>query len=181
MANRQALRELQTRLADRLQAARTNTSLGASWLAVQVGGRNYLLPLEQAGEIFSWSGVLRVPYTSSWFWGVANLRGSLAGVVDLCAYLGHPIERTEQSLHEVSLLTINPALQVNVALVVDRLMGLRSADDFILTAVEAAQEPEQAQPGMVGASSYTDSAGSVWQVLQLHQLVQSPEFLSIRL
>ena len=62
MANRQALRELQTRLADRLQAARTNTSLGASWLAVQVGGRNYLLPLEQAGEIFSWSGVLRVPY-----------------------------------------------------------------------------------------------------------------------
>ena len=54
MANRQALRELQTRLADRLQAARTNTALGASWLAVQMGRHNYLLPLEQAGEIFSW-------------------------------------------------------------------------------------------------------------------------------
>ena len=97
MANRQALRELQTRLADRLQAARTNISQGASWLAVQVAGHNYLLPLEQAGEIFSWPGVLRVPYTNTWFWGVANLRGSLVGVVDLGAYLGHPIERTEQS------------------------------------------------------------------------------------
>lgn len=52
MANRQALRELQARLADRLQAARTSASPGAHWLAVQVGGRNYLLPLEQAGEIF---------------------------------------------------------------------------------------------------------------------------------
>ncbi len=83
-------------------------------------------------------------------------------------------------MHEVSLLTINPALQVNAALVVDRLMGLRSADDFISTPVEAAQEPGRAQPGMFGASSYTDSAGSVWQVLQLHQLVQSPQFLSIR-
>lgn len=52
MANRQALRELQVRLAERLQAARSNTSKGASWLAVQAGSRNYLLPLDQAGEIF---------------------------------------------------------------------------------------------------------------------------------
>lgn len=178
MANRQALRELQTRLAERLQAARTNASQGASWLAVEVGGRNYLLPLEQAGEIFSWPGVLRVPYTNTWFWGVANLRGSLAGVVDLCAYLGHPVERTEQSLHDVSLLAINPALQVNVALVVDRLLGLRGSNDFI----SAAMEPVHESPhiGAAGAS-YSDSAGNVWQVLQLHQLVQSPEFLSIRI
>ena len=180
MANRQALRELQTRLADRLQAARTNTSQGASWLAVQVAGRNYLLPLEQAGEIFSWPGLLRVPYTNAWFWGVANLRGSLAGVVDLGTYLGHPIERTEQSLHEVSLLAVNPSLQVNVALVVDRLLGLRGEDDFISSAIEPAHDVHQSSAGIVGGS-YTDSAGGSWQVLQLHQLVQSPEFLRIRI
>lgn len=177
MANRQALRDLQTRLAERLQAARTNNTQGASWLAVQAGGRNYLLPLEQAGEIFSWPGVLRVPYTIAWFWGVANLRGSLVGVVDLATYLGHSVERTEQSLHEVSLLVINPALQVNVALVVDRLLGLRGAEDFISEPVHGAP---QVTTGMVGAS-YTDSTGGVWQVLQLHQLVQSPDFLSIRI
>lgn len=171
MANRQALRELQTRLAERLQAARTQSSQGASWLAVQAGGRNYLLPLEQAGEIFAWSGVLRVPYTHAWFWGVANLRGNLAGVVDLCAYLGHPVERTEQALQEVSLLALNPVLQVNVALVVDRLLGLRGSKDFAGTS--AAEQ--------VLANSYTDRAGQTWQVLQLHQLVQSPEFLSIRI
>ncbi len=62
MANRQALRELQTRLADRLQAARTNTSQGASWLAVQVAGHNYLPPLEQAGETSSAWRAARAPY-----------------------------------------------------------------------------------------------------------------------
>lgn len=180
MANRQALRDLQTRLAERLQAARTNTSQGASWLAVQAGGRNYLLPLAQAGEIFSWPGVLRVPYTSNWFWGVANLRGNLAGVVDLAAYLGHPIERTEQSLQEVSLLAINPALQVNVALVVDRLQGLRGANDLVAAAGAPETDAGQPHSGAVGAS-YTDSTGLVWQVLHLHQLVQSPDFLSIRI
>lgn len=175
MANRQALRELQTRLAERLQAARTQAVQGASWLAVQAGGRNYLLPLEQAGEIFSWSGVLRVPYTSAWFWGVANLRGNLAGVVDLCAYLGHPVERTEQALQAVSLLAINPALQVNVALVVDRLLGLRGKDDFMAPTAEAV-------PLAAGhPDSYVDKAGGTWQVLQLQQLVQHPAFLSIRI
>lgn len=180
MANRQALRELQTRLAERLQAARTQTSQGASWLAVQAGGRNYLLPLEQAGEIFPWPGVLRVPYTSVWFWGVANLRGHLAGVVDLCAYLGHPVERTEQSLQEVSLLVLNPALQVNVALVVDRLLGLRGADDFAAPSATM-DAPEAFSEAQREAERYTDHAGNVWQVLHLRQLVQSPEFLSIRI
>ena len=180
MANRQALRDLQTRLAERLQAARTQDAQGASWLAVQAGGCNYLLPLAQAGEIFPWPGVLQVPYTTGWFWGVANLRGNLAGVVDVAAYLGHPIERTEQSLHAVSLLAINPALQVNVALVVDRLLGLRGADDLTLSTAPPATEAVQ-QPSEIRGAIYTDASGQLWQVLHVHQLVQSPDFLAIRI
>ncbi len=83
MANREALRELQTRLAARLQAARVEGSSVSSWLAVESAGRRFLLPLGQSGEIFPWTGVQPVPYTQGWFLGVANLRGSLIGVVDL--------------------------------------------------------------------------------------------------
>ena len=54
MANRAALRELQTRLATRLQAARTQGVL-VSWLAVRAGPHNYLFPLVQSGEIFRWA------------------------------------------------------------------------------------------------------------------------------
>ena len=175
MANRQALRELQTRLAQRLQAARSHDTQGASWLAVQVGGANYLLPLEQAGEIFTWAGTLRIPYAKPWFWGVCNLRGSLMGVVDVCAYLGHAVERSEQSLNEISLLSINPALQVNVAIVVDRLLGLRSLDALNLMPMNT----QHTEDGVFG-ESYTDSTKSIWKVLNLQYLVQQPDFLNVR-
>ena len=49
MANREALRELQSRLASRLQAARTE-GVQAAWLAVEAAGRKYLFPLTQSGE-----------------------------------------------------------------------------------------------------------------------------------
>jgi len=87
MANKQALRELQTRLAERMQAARTQPR-GQSWLAVECRGHGLLLPLEQAGEIFALAPLLAVPHTQPWFAGVANLRGGLHGVVDLARFLG---------------------------------------------------------------------------------------------
>ena len=69
--------------------------------------------------------VQAVPYTQSWFLGVANLRGGLVGVVDLAGLLGSTAARTEQALSEASLLAFNAALDVNAALLVDRLAGLR--------------------------------------------------------
>ena len=77
MANREALRELQSRLATRLQAARTE-GVAASWLAVEAAGDKYLFPLSQSGESFPWSVTQPVPYTQRWFLGVANLRGGLS-------------------------------------------------------------------------------------------------------
>ena len=95
MANREALRELQIRLASRLQAARTEGVSVSSWLAIESAGKFYLLPLGHAGEIFPRSVVQPVPYTQKWFLGVANLRGALAGVIDLAAFLGVSSARTE--------------------------------------------------------------------------------------
>ena len=86
MANKQALREFQSRLAERLQSARTS-GVAASWLAVEAGAARLLFPLSHAGEIFSWTDVQRVPYVQHWFMGVANLRGGLSAVVDLASFV----------------------------------------------------------------------------------------------
>lgn len=141
MANREALRELQTRLASRLQAARVEGTSVSSWLAVESAGSFYLLPLGQSGEIFSWVSVQPVPYTQSWFLGVANLRGGLVGVVDLAGLLGATAPRTEQALTESSLLAFNAALDVNAALLVDRLAGLRGTDAFVSSHPRARMHP----------------------------------------
>ena len=174
MANREALRDLQTRLASRLQAARVEGTSVSSWLAVESAGNFYLLPLGQSGEIFPWGSVQAVPYTQGWFLGVANLRGGLVGVVDLAGLLGHPVERSQQALAETSLLVINPALQVNAALVVDRLLGLRSGDALQLASDAV---PNGGTHGL--GHVWRDDQGGQWQELNLQTLVQTPEFLRV--
>jgi twitching motility protein PilI len=173
MANREALRELQTRLANRLQAARTEGTSVSSWLAVESAGNFYLLPLGQSGEIFPWVSVQAVPYTQSWFLGVANLRGGLVGVVDLAGLLGTAAPRSEQALSETSLVSFNTVLDVNAALLVDRLAGLRGTDAFV-----SSEPPAEGSPAFFG-TTYIDSSGARWQELNLQTLSQHPAFLSI--
>src|SRR3954465_4129417 len=116
MANREALRELQTRLANRLQAARTE-GVQASWLAVEAGGTKYLFPLAQAGEIFPYAATQHVPYTRPWFLGVANLRGGLYGVVALAGFIGtrRAGPRAEIGRPESRLVALGATLEVNCA------------------------------------------------------------------
>ena len=59
MAKREALRELQSRLAERMQAARAQPAAQA-WLAVECRGTGLLFPLAQAGEIFALAPLLPV-------------------------------------------------------------------------------------------------------------------------
>ena len=174
MSNREALRELQTRLASKLQAARTE-SLSASWLAVKAGQANYLFPLAQSGEIFRLANVQRVPYTRPWFMGVVNLRGGLYGVVDLASFMGDGSTpaRTEQSLAQPSVITFNAALELNCALMVDGLAGLRKREAF-----SDAVAPPEGSPVYFGAR-FTDLNGVRWQEINLQSLSQLPEFLSI--
>jgi len=112
MANKQALRDLQSRLAERLQAARTQVR-GQSWLAIESSGRGFLLPLRQAGEIFALGPILPVPYSHRWFLGVANLRGHLHGVVDLAGFLGVKPPEAAGREQQSRLVGFNQALDIN--------------------------------------------------------------------
>jgi twitching motility protein PilI len=174
MANREALRELQSRLASRLQAARTE-GVQAAWLAVEAAGRKYLFPLTQSGEIFPFSSTQPVPYTQGWFLGVANLRGGLYGVVDLASYVSGqaPVQRSDAGRAESRLVALNALLEVNCALLIDRLAGLRNMDAFTSSA-----EPPAGSPDYFG-SGYTDAGGAYWQEINLQALSQQPQFLSI--
>lgn len=174
MANREALRELQTRLANRLQAARSE-GVQTSWLAVESAGSRYLFPLAQSGEIFPFASTQAVPYTQPWFLGVANLRGGLYGVVDLAGFVGNrpAAARTEASRAESRLVALGATLEVNCALLVDKLAGLRNVEAFT-----ASSEPPAGSPEYFG-SGFTDVGGAYWQEINLQALSQQPQFLSI--
>lgn len=171
MANKEALRDLQSRLAERLQAARSQQT-ATSWLAVECAGRGFLLPLAQAGEIFSVVPLVAVPHTHDWFLGVANLRGGLYGVVDLARFLGVGAA-PEGAREQARLVVFNPALDINCALLVERLAGLRGTEQ--LTA-----EPGDARPRPAFAGNlYRDASGRVWQELNLAALATDEAFMRI--
>ena len=171
MASRDSLKSFQARLANRLQAAQTGGS-AASWLAVDASGLRVLLPLSHAGEIFSWSEVKRVPYVQSWFMGVANLRGVLNGVIDLGGFLGQAAS-TSRDAARARLVGLNPLFDVNAALLVDGLLGLKTVDAFA-----ESMAPDSAAPEHFG-HAYIDTQGERWQEINLQKLTQSPDFLAI--
>ncbi len=174
MANRQALRELQTRLAERLQLARTQ-GVAAMWLAVEAGGKKYLFSLAQSGEIFPWGGIQPVSYTQHWFMGVANLRGGLFGVVDLASYVSGvpPQSNNELANSDSRLVSLNSAFEVNCVLLIDKLAGLRKQDDFIDFSEKKPDSPE------FFGNQYVDHNGASWQEINLQLLAQQVHFLTI--
>jgi twitching motility protein PilI len=177
MANREALRELQGRLASRMQAARTEAPVKA-WLAVECAGQGLLFPLHEAGEIFSVGKVLPVPHTQPWFAGVTNLRGGLHTVADLALFLG--LKRAgggiDGARDGARLLALNPSLGVNCALLVDRLAGLRNADQLSPEPGDASAP--QPRPAFAGAR-WRDGDGRIWQEVELSALAAHAQFLGV--
>ncbi|TDP88252.1 twitching motility protein PilI [Aquabacterium commune] len=188
MANKDALRELQQRLAQRLQTVREQAPT-RNWLAVEMAGHGFLLPLDQAGEIFPLSAVHAVPHSQPWFLGVANLRGQLHGVIDLAGFVGLPRDASRSTLRAqlaapardtrearegARLVAFNGKLQVNAALFIDRLLGLRNAN-----ALQPAPTAEEAgKPHFIG-QQMADAQGRIWYELDLAALAADEAFARI--
>ena len=170
MANKQALRDLQSRLAERLQAARTEP-LAKSWLAVECGSRGFLFPLREAGEIFPLAPMVPVPHSHPWFVGVANLRGHLHGVVDLARFLG--LKTGDAPRDQARLVGFNQSLDLNCVLLVDRLSGLRSEEELSADGDEPGERPAFAR------GRFRDSSARLWQELHLAELAGDESFLRI--
>lgn len=177
MSNKEALRDFQLRLAGRLQAAREQPR-EAGWLAVECAGVGLLLPLAQAGEIHPPRRITPVPHARPWLAGVANLRGQLHTVVDLAAFLQlrpaqSPVAPGERCPGQ--LVALNPALRLNAALWVDRLLGLKDASQLSTEPCTAGAPP---RPAFAGAT-WRDAQEGRWQVLDLGALAQAPLFLDV--
>lgn len=177
MANKEALRELQKRLAERLQKVREQAPT-RNWLAVDVAGFGFLLPLDQIGEIFPLSVIQSAPHSQSWFLGVANLRGQLHGVVDLAGFLGLS-DRVGRRAFDVGVkdasrfVALNANLQSNAALLIDKLQGLRNPASMSPNPQASADKPH-----FVG-QQLVDAQGRAWYELDLAALVADEAFLKV--
>ncbi|MCV2357515.1 MULTISPECIES: chemotaxis protein CheW [Roseateles] len=194
MSNKQALRELQQRLAQRMQDAREQKTEVANWLAVECAGYGLLLSLKQAAEIFTPVAIKPVPYAKPWLVGVANLRGGLFTVVDLAMFLGLRESSSVRSdmradSAQTRLVSLSPELHINCALLVDRLVGLRSDEQLTVQTEtvegdprprfdETGREVSVKRPRFAGPHM-VDGEGRSWQQLHLDALSRHEQFLRV--
>lgn len=162
-SRRSRLRAYQEQLLEKMQAARNGAGVNLAQLGLGIGAARYLVDLDEAGEIVAPAPVTTVPLTQSWYLGLANVRGSLVGVIDLAQYFG-----AEESMGAPApgatprLVVFAPKLGLNCALLASQVYGLRQA---------ASMERE--------GDTLRDADGNAWTPLSLAALVQEPRFLHV--
>jgi twitching motility protein PilI len=156
---RTRLRDYQAQLMARMQAAQSGAPQARHQLGVAIGAVRYLLELTEAGEIVTPPPLAGVPLTQPWYLGLANVRGTLLGVVDLACYADPGASAAGP---EARLVSLAPRLGLHCALLVTRVYGLRRADTM---------QGEGAE--------LRDADGQAWTALSLAALVQEERFLQV--
>ena len=168
-AARLDLRSFQQELASRL-ATKTAAQVESSRLGLVCAGERWLVRLADAGEVIAVPQIVKVPLTRNWFLGLANIRGSLFGVIDFAAFLGRePVVRT--GLARLILLNSRTG-DLNAGIVVERVAGLRNlAELTALPSIDGAPEWH--------AQRWADAEGNAWQEIDLGALARDPAFLQV--
>ncbi|MCU0933833.1 MAG: chemotaxis protein CheW [Thiobacillaceae bacterium] len=166
MEAKESLREFQTRLADKLKAAEA-TEGASSKLGFTAGGRHWLVDLDQVNEVVTLAALTEAPWAKPWFAGVTSVRGTLYGCVDLAAYLGlaEPLPPGE-----ARLLLVHPRFGLNVALRVERALGLRGVADLV-------PEPAAVDAAPWQQARWHDREGQLWTEISVERLLRAPEIL----
>lgn len=164
MSKRISLREFQENLVRRLNEA--STADRRTLLGVLAGESRWLLPLAEAGEILPVPPLAEVPLTRPWFRGLANVRGTLHGVIDLSAFTGGPLT---SPVGHARLVLVGARQGINSALLVSRTTGLRSPEDFD-PAPTATTQPWERQ-------NLRDAQSQTWSQLDVSALLADPRFL----
>lgn len=172
MATKISRREFQEALVARLQnLASGEAPAHATKLGVRSGAINWLVNLSDVSEVVPLGAYTPVPLTKPWFIGMTNVRGNLFSIIDFSSFCGG-----EPTLMNVDsrLLLLNPRFGVNAALLVNRMQGLRGAEQL-----EQREKAFGNVPWL--AAEYSDPAGQQWKEVDVSGLVQAPDFLHVGL
>lgn len=174
---RTRLRDFQTQLMARMQAAQSGAQVTVSQLGVMIGRTRFLIDLREAGEIVTAGNMTKVPLTKDWYLGLANVRGNLTSVVDLSRFDGNELTLRESSCRIVAFAS---SLAFNSGLLVSQVLGLR--DSSRMERQLSGQEGDGSvlqKPWIV--NQYRDGDGHIWFEISLSLLVQDQEFLHVGL
>jgi twitching motility protein PilI len=141
-------------------------------LGFNVGANRLVSALGEIDEVLAEPVLTPIPGTRAWVTGLANVRGRLVPVVDLCRYLG--------------LEPSTPRSEWRVLVVEDGelLCGLMVEQSFGMMQFELPDhDPDPGEPTGTRLDAYLRgsfrSSGRQWRVMDIRALVREPEFFEV--
>ena len=177
MSNPASLSEFQQSLATRVRDAATAPASGAV-LGLRSGSVNWLLRLEDGGEIMAVPDIATVPLTRPWYLGLANVRGNLVSVIDLALLAeGRATPRSA----ECRVVLVAERYRVQAGLLVQRLLGLKDPKkltrrDVAATEASGVEATALVSPPWAGPV-FDDENGDTWTELDVAALVRDDVLL----
>ncbi len=167
MSKKFNLREFQTTLSQKLQAAASRDNTG-SRLGFRVGDVNWLVSLSDTEEVIPVPLIAKIPGAQRWFRGVANIRGNLFAVSDFSDFMGQGVTPPHANCR---LLIPHHDYGVNSALLIHGTLGLRNVTNFEV------QHNEGMQPWI--SRHFVDAEGTGWCDMNFGQLLGNADFMKV--
>lgn len=142
-----------------------------SGIGFRIGKNYFVSPMAEVVELLNIPSVTRLPNVKPWVMGVANVRGRLIPIVDLCQFIGIS-SAVPTSERRVLIIDQNDQLQ---GLVVDGVLGMQyfAADSL---RPEVPQLPATLAPFIAGHYSRDDRT---WSQFSMARLGHHQDFMAV--
>ncbi|MHC8307802.1 chemotaxis protein CheW [Pseudomonas sp. PB3P13] len=142
-----------------------------SGIGFRLGEHGYVAHMGEIGEVLHEPGYTQLPGVKPWVKGVANLRGRLLPIMDLCAFVGQELSSARKQ-RRVLVVEHN---EVFAGLLVDEVFGLQH---FAQDTLEPVLMDDLHGP-MSAFVSGRFQREQTWQVFSPFALVQSQSFMQV--
>lgn len=144
-----------------------------SWSGIgfRLGDHWYVAPMGEVAEVLREPRWTLMPGVKPWVKGVANLRGRLLPIIDLCAFFGYELP----TLRKQRRVLVVEHQDIFVGLLVDEVAGLQHFAQELLDPPVLAPAAAANGPFIQGQFN----RDRLWQVFSPFVLAQAPGFLDV--
>ncbi len=144
-----------------------------SWSGIgfRMGENWYVAPMGEVSEVLHEPRFTQLPGVKPWVKGVANLRGRLLPIMDLCGFFGHEVS----SARKQRRVLVVEHDEVFAGLLVDEVFGLQH---FAQDSLEPADQWSGPMSAFVKGRFHREQT---WQVFSPFALAQSQSFMHVAL
>jgi len=155
----------------------SQVEITANWSGIRfvLAGKRYVAPMGEVSEILPVPRFTSIPGVHSWVKGVANVRGKLLPILDLCGFFGEHIT-TSRKRRRILVVEYEDLF---TGVVVDEVLGMQHfpVDTF---AEEAGDVLNVTRPYLQG-SYHKEDETKLWSIFSLYALARDPSFIQVEM